>query len=133
MALPNLSGSGRLTADPRVSYTKSGVCVCQINVAFNSRKQNQSGEWEDDKVLFLKAEAWREIAEALGNLRKGDEIVLYGRPETETWTTKEGESRSSVKLNIDAVGPVLREKGAVKATAQADPWGSAPVDTSAPF
>jgi single-strand DNA-binding protein len=137
MALPTLSGIGRLTQDPTLRYTSSGVGVCQVNLAFNSRRKNQAGEWEDDKVLFLRAEAWRETAEAMAELSKGALVVVTGDVETEQWTTKDGEKRSAAKLNLRGIGRVLQEQGAARATRSPapadDPFGSAPVADEAPF
>lgn len=135
MALPSIHGTARLTRDAEVRYTNSGIAVTQLQLAFNSRKKNDAGEWVDDKVLFVKAEAWRETAEALAVLGKGTEVVVTGRLETESWTNKEGEKRSSPKLNIDAIGEVLRDRAAAQASKPAapseDPWGT-PVDNAEP-
>lgn len=137
MSLPTLSGTGRLTADPELRFAPSGTAVCKVNVAFNSRRKNAQGEWEDADVLFVGGTLFKEAAEnAAETLGKGDEVIVSGRLKTRQWETPDGEKRSTVELLIDSIGPSLRyaqakvqkmgrsSQGGTAAAAD-DPWASA--------
>lgn len=114
MALPQLTGTARLTADPELRFAPSGVAVCSVHLAFNSRKQGSSGAWVDGDSLFIKATAFRDLAEHCAEtLTKGAEVIITGRVKTEQWETPQGEKRSAPALLLDSVGPSLRYATAV--------------------
>ncbi len=141
--LPIMSGVARLTADPDLKFAPSGVAVARINLAFNSRKRQDDGSWVDDKVFFVKATAFKQLAEsAAETLTKGTEVVVTGRLETEQWEDRDGGGkRSAPALLLDSIGPNLAfatatvnkvsRDGAGQPAQQSgppadDPWGSAP-------
>jgi single-strand DNA-binding protein len=140
MTLPILSGTGRLTADPELRFAPSGVAVLTLNLAFNSRRKNQAGEWEDGDVFYVRGTAFKQLAEnAAETLTRGMEVNVSGRLKTEQWQDKQtGEKRSAVALLVDSIGPnlayatakvnkVTRESGRSGTPAPADdPWGAAP-------
>ncbi len=136
MALPTLHGVGRLTADPELRFAASGTAVATMNLAFNSKRKNDRGEWEDDKTFFVRATAFRQLAENIAEtLTKGAEVTVSGRLETNQWEDKQtGDKRSAPAMLLDSIGPNLRsatarvEKASRSTSAgeSADPWGSAP-------
>jgi single-strand DNA-binding protein len=108
MALPTLTGTARLAADPRTALASSGVAVCSMQLAFNSCKQDPSGAWVDEDSLFIRATAFKDLAEHCAEtLSKGAEVVVAGRVKTEQWTTQ-GEKRSAPTLLLDSIGSSLR-------------------------
>lgn len=156
--LPTISGVGRLTQDPELRFAPSGVAVLTVNLAFNSRKLNrQTNEWEDSDVFFVRATAFKQLAEnAAESLVKGTEVHVSGRLKTEQWNDKQsGEKRSATALLLDSIGPNLSYatasvrkagrssegshggSGSGGGAPMDDPWGSTsgPVDqdTSPPF
>lgn len=143
MSLPIVFGTGRLTKDPELRWTpNTNKASVSLSLAFNARRRNpQTNEWEDGDVCFLNATAWEQMAEHLGQFRKGDELVVSGRLRTEKWTDRDGQERSTLKLLVDQVGPSVRFKEArlvdtgVQRRQQPpeDPFGSAPaVDPNQP-
>lgn len=111
MSLPTLSGTARLTDDPNLRFTPSGVPVVKVSLAFNSRKLNkQTNTWEDDSVFFVEATAFNQAAENIAeSLSKGSEVVVTGRLKTQQWEDREsGQKRSRPELLIDTIGPSLR-------------------------
>lgn len=108
MALPTLSGTARLTADPELRFSASGTAVCKVNMAFNDRKKDEStGQWVDSDVLFVTGTLFKQAAEnAAESLTKGTEVVVTGRLKTRQWE-KDGEKRSTVELMINSIGPAL--------------------------
>lgn len=111
MALPTLTGVCRLTADPELRFSTSGVAVCTMHLAFNARSKNpQTGEWEDGDTFFVKAVGFKDLAEHVAeSLTRGTEIIITGRMKTESWEAKDGGGkRTAPSLLVDSVGPSLR-------------------------
>jgi single-strand DNA-binding protein len=147
MTLPSLSGVGRLTQDPELRFAPSGVAVLTVNLAFNSRRKDESGTWVDGDVFFVRGTAFKQLAEnAAECLIKGVEVQVSGRLKTEQWQDKQtGEKRSAVALLIDSIGPNLayatasvrkveRTSGRpAEAPAADDPWSSPATSDEAPY
>lgn len=80
--------SGRLTKDPELRYTPSGVAVATFTLAVNRQFTNGQGEREAD---FINIVAWRQLAELCANyLKKGQHSVLDGRLQTRSYENTEG-------------------------------------------
>lgn len=86
---------GRMVADPELKKTQSGVSSLTFTVAW-SRKIK-----EVETKCFLRCKAWRERAEMISRyFVKGQEIIVEGTLETETWETKDGQKRSDIVLAV---------------------------------
>ncbi|WP_030847458.1 single-stranded DNA-binding protein [Streptomyces griseus] len=108
MALPTMTGVGRLTADPELRFTSSSKAVASIPLAFNSRRLNrQTQEWEDGDVLYVRGTAWERLAEnAAETLERGMEVVVMGELRTESWE-KDGQKHERTALLIRSIAPSL--------------------------
>lgn len=94
---------GRLTRDPEMRYTSSGVGVLNIGIAVNRRFRDQSGEWRED-TCFINAIAWQKTAERLSEtLKKGSAVQVEGRLQSRTWETKDGQKRNTIEVNAMSV------------------------------
>ncbi|WP_102026174.1 single-stranded DNA-binding protein [Salirhabdus sp. Marseille-P4669] len=79
---------GRLTKDPDLRYTPSGVAVANFTVACNRPFSNQQGNREAD---FINCVVWRKAAENLANyMKKGSLIGVDGRIQTRSYDNPEG-------------------------------------------
>lgn len=77
---------GRLTADPEIRQTQSGVSTCRFTVAVNRKFKNQNGEYDAD---FISCTAWRQTAEFVSKyFSKGKMIVVEGSLRTGSYTDK---------------------------------------------
>ena len=77
---------GRLTRDPELRTTESGVSSCRFSVAANRRFKNQSGEYDAD---FISCVAWRQTAEFISRyFSKGQMIALEGTLRTGSYKDK---------------------------------------------
>lgn len=77
---------GRLTADPELRQTPSGVSTCQITVAVNRAYKGQDGERQTD---FITVVAWRQTAEFISRyFSKGKLILVEGEIRTRTYDDK---------------------------------------------
>jgi len=101
---------GNLTADPELRYTQNGLAVANFTIAATPRVfDRQANEFKDGEPLFLRASVWREFAEHVaGSLVKGTRVIAQGTLKQRSYETKEGEKRTSIELEIDAIGPDLR-------------------------
>lgn len=127
MSLPTITGVARLTDDPELRYSPSGVAVCKVRLAFNSRKRDESGQWVDGDTFFVDGSVFRQEAENVAeSLTRGLEVVVTGRLKTRRYETKDGDKRSVVELMVDGIGPTLRfATASVKKLSRASS-GSAP-------
>ena len=92
---------GRLTRDPELRYTPSGVAVANFTVACDRPFQSQSGERETD---FIDCVVWRKLAETVGeHLKKGRLVALQGRLQIRSYETQEGQRRRVAEVVADDV------------------------------
>ncbi|MDQ1111188.1 single-strand DNA-binding protein [Microbacterium testaceum] len=125
---------GNLTADPELRHTQNGLAVVNFTVASTPRAfDRQANEWKDGTPLFLRCSAWREFAEHIaGSLTKGARVVVTGRLVQRSYQDREGNTRSSLELEVDEIGPSLRYATAqVTRAASRGSSGSRP--SSAPY
>lgn len=79
---------GRLTKDPELRYTPSGVAVTQFTIAVDRPFTSQGGEREAD---FIPVVTWRQLAETCANyLRKGRLTAVEGRIQVRNYENNEG-------------------------------------------
>ena len=77
---------GRLTADPELRQTQSGISSCRFTVAVNRRFKNDKGGYDAD---FVSCQAWRQTAEFITNyFRKGQMIAVEGSLRTGSYQDK---------------------------------------------
>jgi single-strand DNA-binding protein len=80
--------AGRLTKDPELRYTSSGVAVATFTLAVNRPFKNQNGEQEAD---FINCVVWRKPAENVANyLKKGSLAGVDGRLQTRSYEGQNG-------------------------------------------
>lgn len=91
---------GRLTADPELKQTPSGVAVCTFSVAVD--RSYKTGE---EKITdFFTVVCWRGLAEMVSKyFNKGKEIVVWGGMQSRKWTDNAGNARISWELKADGV------------------------------
>lgn len=90
---------GRLTRDPEMRYTPSGVAVASFGIAVNRRYRDSSGETRED-TSFFNVVAWQKLAERASEfLHKGSAVLLEGRLHSRTWETSEGQKRSVLEIH----------------------------------
>ena len=100
--LNHITIMGRLTRDPELRRTGSGIAVASFTVAvdrdFGGR---DGGERETD---FIDCVAWRQTGEFVSKyFTKGSMIVVSGRLQIRGWTDKEGNKRRSAEVVADNV------------------------------
>ena len=93
--------AGRLTTDPELKQTPSGVSVVRVNLAINRRRRNSDAN-EQQQTDFITIVAWRQTAEFISKyFRKGSAMCVTGSIQTSTWTDQQGQKRYSTEVVID--------------------------------
>src|SRR5581483_5777604 len=93
---------GRLTRDPETRITPSGINVCQIGVATSYVYTNQQTGQKVEQTEFHNVVLWRKLGEiAQQYLKKGTQVYIEGRLQTQTWEAKEGGKRSRTEIVAD--------------------------------
>ena len=114
---------GNLVEDPSLRFTSSGTAVCNMRIAWNPPPAKDGTERES---TYLNVVAWRDLAENLAELRRGERVILSGHIQSRSYETRDGEKRTAVEMVADDGGRSLRFKPrADQPTARpADPWAS---------
>lgn len=92
---------GRLTRDPELRRTQSGLAVTSFSLAVDRDFKSQGGERETD---FIDVVAWRQTAEFVSKFfAKGRMAVVEGRLQMRDWTDRDGNKRRSAEVVADNV------------------------------
>jgi len=92
---------GRLTRDPEMRYTTSGLAVTSFSIAVDRRNKNQQGEKQTD---FFRCTAWRQSAEFVSSYAsKGRLVAVEGRIELNKFTGQDGIEKTSADIVCDHI------------------------------
>ena len=110
----NITIIGNLVNDPELRYTPTGQAVATFRVASTPRFLDKTtNEWKDGDSLFLSCNVWRQAAENVAeSLQRGMRVIVSGRLKQRSYETKEGEKRTVYEVEVDEVGPSLRNASA---------------------
>ena len=86
--------AGRLTADPEMKQTPSGVTLVTFSLAVNRRFSSRDGQGQQPEADFFRITAWRNTAEFIAKyFRKGSAICICGSIQNRSWTDQNGQKR----------------------------------------
>lgn len=123
---------GRLTADPELKTTQTGVSVTSFDVAINRKYSGQNQQQITD---FITVVAWRQTAEFVTRyFRKGSSICVVGSLQTRSWTDNNGQKRYATEVVADEVNFVdsKSESSAPAAAPYAAPYSAPAAQPAAP-
>lgn len=123
--------TGRLTADPELKTTTSGISCCRFCVAVN-RPYQKDKEQEAD---FVNVTAWRATAEFVSRyFSKGTPITVAGSLRNNNYTDKNGVKHYSMDVLADNVGfvPKSADSGNVAAATTSYTYAEAPKSVEKP-
>ena len=99
--LNRITITGRMTRDPELRTTQSGISVTSFSIASQRSYKNGNGERETD---FFDVVAWRTTAEFVTKyFVKGSLVTVDGRLESRKFTNKEGNKRTAIEIIADNV------------------------------
>ena len=86
--------AGRITADPELKQTPSGVSLVTFSLAVNRRFGSRDGQNQQPEADFFRITAWRNTAEFIAKyFRKGSAICICGSIQNRSWTDQNGQKR----------------------------------------
>ena len=92
---------GRLTRDPEMRTTSSGIATTTFSIAVNRNFTNQNGDREAD---FINIVTWRKQAENVAKYcTKGSQVAIDGRIQTRTYDAQDGSKRYVTEVVADNV------------------------------
>ena len=94
--------AGRITADPELKQTPSGVSVLSFTIAVNRGYVSKGSEQGERQADFISVVAWRNTAEFISKyFRKGSAICVTGSIQTRTWQDQQGQRRYATEVVAD--------------------------------
>jgi single-strand DNA-binding protein len=105
--------TGNLTKDPELRSSGSGMPICGLRVAVNTRaKDNSTGEWGEKPNYFSVTIFGAQGENCARYLSKGRGVAIDGRLSWREWQDKEGNKRESVEIIADTVQFLSSPEGA---------------------
>jgi single-strand DNA-binding protein len=100
-----VSGDGNICQDLELRVVPSGRSVINLRLSVFSKKTKEG----PNERFFIDLTLWGELAEnAAASFVRGDAVVFTGVLQEDSFTTRDGEERKSLKISGDTVGPSLR-------------------------
>jgi single-strand DNA-binding protein len=93
---------GNLTRDPELRHTPGGTPVCNLGIAVNGRRRDETGNWVD-KPNFFRISVFGNQAESCAQyLSKGRPVAIDGRLDWRQWE-QDGVKREAVDIIAESV------------------------------
>ena len=94
---------GRLTADPELKQTQSGIAVVTFTLAVNRRFQSRTNDQaQAQQADFISVVAWRQTAEFISKyFKKGSALCVTGSLQTRNWQDQQGNKRYTTEVVVD--------------------------------
>lgn len=127
--LNHITIMGRLTRDPELRRTGTGIAVASFTLAVD--RDFKSGNSSEADVDFIDCVAWRQAGEFVSKyFSRGRMAVVSGRLQIRSWTDKDGNKRRIAEVNADNVYFADSKKDGVSDNTQ--PAASAPASYGTP-
>ncbi len=97
--------TGVVATQPRVVILDDSLRITSFRLASTSRRRDRDGNWSDGHTTWLTVTCWRALAANVAeSVDKKDRVVVHGRLRTRDWTSAEGQQRTTIEVEADAVG-----------------------------
>lgn len=148
MTLPSMDGAFRCVKDPDLRYSQGGMAICSFTAVADKKKKNEAtGDWEDDKVIFVRITTFKQLAEHVAeSVKKGTNVIVTNtQASMSEWETKEGEKRTTIEVVANDLGISLfwntatvheaerRSAPAQQGQPAENPWASQPAAQANPW
>lgn len=92
---------GRITKDPEIRYTQSGVGFVSFTLAVDRDYKDEQGNTSSD---FISCSAWRNQADFISKyIKKGYLLAISGSIQTRSYQTQQGETRVLTEVLVDSI------------------------------
>ena len=95
--------TGNLTRDPELRSTNSGMSVCSLRIATNTRQKDPNGEWTDRAHYFSVTVFGAQGENCARFLSKGRPVAIDGRLQWREWQDQNGNKRESIEIVAESV------------------------------
>ncbi len=102
--LNTVSVSGRITRQPALRVSRTGIAVCTLRLAVTRRRRNGGPR----SPLHVDVVAFGAVAEAAGGHREGDKVTILGRLGERVWTSADGVRHTGLEIVAVTMGPAPR-------------------------
>ena len=105
MAIEEIEIEGYLGHDPSKPSLQNYPNLVSFSVGVTQSKKNkQTDEW-DSTTTWYKVNSWMESKTdyIYQTLKKGDKVVVKGRPAINLWKDKSGEAKATIVINLDKI------------------------------
>ena len=114
---------GTITRDPELKYTASGTAILSFGIAYNERRKQQDGSYQDH-AHFFDVTAFGRRAENINQyFRKGSRILIDGSLDYQQWTANDGSKRSRVGIKLEGFDFIDRKNDGGQAGGPSYPHG----------
>ena len=126
--------AGRMTADPELKQTPSGVSVLSFTIAVNRSYVSKNSDQGERQADFINVVAWRNTAEFISKyFRKGSAICVSGSIQTRSWQDQQGQRRYATEVVADeALFVESRSESTSQSSYTPDAYTQAPSYSSNP-
>ena len=126
--------AGRMTADPELKQTPSGVSVLSFTIAVNRSYVSKNSDQGERQADFINVVAWRNTAEFISKyFRKGSAICVSGSIQTRSWQDQQGQRRYATEVVADeAMFVESRSESTSQSSYTPDAYTQAPSFSSNP-
>jgi single-strand DNA-binding protein len=95
--------AGNIGADPELRKTSGSTPVSNFSLASSRRFTKRDGT-QGEELTWTKLVVWGKAAEACKKyLRKGSSVLIEGRLQNKTWTSKDGTERSGMQVVVETI------------------------------
>ena len=106
--------AGRLTADPELKQTQSGVSIATFTLAVNRKYVSKNSDDAQPQADFFRITAWRNTAEFVSKyFKKGSALCLLGSIQNRSWEDDQGQKHFVTDIVADEVN-FVESKGSVQ-------------------
>lgn len=128
---------GNVGRDPETRYLQSGSAVTEISVATSESWKDKSSGEKQERTEWHRVTFFGKLAEiAAQYLRKGSQVYVEGKIQTDKWQDKEGNTRYSTKIvagEMQMLGSRPEKSGSGVKDSPASTGQSAPDNSGEPF
>lgn len=105
MSNPNITIIGRIASEPENRIMSSGTSMSRFRVITNDRRKNSYGDWEDSDTSGWTVVCWDRLADnIIGQLSKGEQVIINGTIKEVSWTDAAGNKRYSFEVKAQHIG-----------------------------
>lgn len=126
---------GNVVNKPELRFTPNGVAVANFRVASTPKQFNKTtNSMEDGETLFLTVNTFRGLAENVAaSLTRGMRVIVKGNLISRSYENREGQKRTMLEIQAEAVGPdLLFNVANVQRAERKDNYGNSPESAQPP-